>query len=209
MTAKINKSCKIKEKLSVFHIVTLILLCIFALCFAVLILWAFITSFKSADDLIQNYSGLPQKWIFDNYKTVFEKFGPMYVGTNGYQYKATVIQMVTNSILFSVGCAFFSTIIPCIMAYLVARFPCKLSSIFYGIVIVAMTLPVVGTYPAEIEMLKHTLNIYNKWFTPWFLKANFLGMYFLVFYGAVKTLGKEYWEAAYIDGGGSSASFSK
>ena len=62
-----------------------------------------------------------------------------------------------------------------------------------------MILPIVGAYPAEMSVLRG-LGLYNQIWGTWIQKFNFQGMYFLVFYAMVKSLGKEYWEAAYIDG---------
>ncbi len=59
------------------------------------------------------------------------------------------------------------------------------------------------------------VNLYNffswqadfKVYTVWILKANFLGMYYLVFFAYFKGISKEYSEAAYIDGAGETRVF--
>lgn len=69
----------------------------------------------------------------------------------------------------------------------------------YVIVIVTMVLPIVGNYPSELQLLR-TLNLYNTFWGVWLQKANFLGMYFLVFYAIFKNMPNDFAEAAQIDG---------
>ena len=82
-----------------------------------------------------------------------------------------------------------------------ARFPYKFSKIVHTTVIVVMIIPIVGALPAEIRMAM-TLKLYDHVWGLWIMKANFLGLYFLVFYGVFKALPMAYTEAAKIDGAG-------
>ena len=49
------------------------------------------------------------------------------------------------------------------------------------------------------------LGLFDKFYGLWLMKANFLGLYFLVFHGIFKTLPMAYTEAAKIDGAGNLA----
>ena len=62
-----------------------------------------------------------------------------------------------------------------------------------------MIIPTVGNLPSELQMVV-SLNLYNKIYGLWLLKANFLGMYFLMFYGVFKAFPASFTEAAKIDG---------
>ena len=62
-----------------------------------------------------------------------------------------------------------------------------------------MIIPIVGNIPANLLLLKD-LGIYDSFFGALAMKFNFMGMYFLVFHAAFKSLAKEYAEAAMIDG---------
>ena len=97
------------------------------------------------------------------------------------------------------GGAFVSALVPCFVAYVVAKFKNFVSKILYTIVIVTMIVPIIGNQPAMIKVMM-TLNIYDTIFGAWILRANFLGMYFLIFVSAFKALSDNYMEAAYIDG---------
>ncbi|MFR2944726.1 MAG: carbohydrate ABC transporter permease, partial [Lachnospiraceae bacterium] len=180
-----------------FTIVLLIVLAAYVLSMFTLIGWALITSFKSPNDFRTNAIGMPEKFVW-NYTFVYTKFYVSVLTESGMEvvYMET---MFVYSILYSLGCAFFQTLVPCITAYLCARFNYKFSKIVYTAVIVVMILPIVGSLPAELQMAKNT-GLYDSIWGLWIMKANFLGMYFLVFYDGFKGLSMTYTEAAKIDG---------
>lgn len=187
----------LKTKFSPFTIVLLIVLAAYVLSMFTLIGWALITSFKSPNDFRTNAIGMPEKFVW-NYTFVYTKFYVSVLTESGMEvvYMET---MFVYSILYSLGCAFFQTLVPCITAYLCARFNYKFSKIVYTTVIVVMILPIVGSLPAELQMAKNT-GLYDSIWGLWIMKANFLGMYFLVFYDGFKGLSMTYTEAAKIDG---------
>lgn len=187
----------LKTKFSPFTIVLLIVLAAYVLSMFTLIGWALITSFKSPNDFRTNAIGMPEKFVW-NYTFVYTKFYVSVLTESGMEvvYMET---MFVYSILYSFGCAFFQTLVPCITAYLCARFNYKFSKIVYTAVIVVMILPIVGSLPAELQMAKNT-GLYDSIWGLWIMKANFLGMYFLVFYDGFKGLSMTYTEAAKIDG---------
>ena len=187
----------LKTKFSPFTIVLLIVLAAYVLSMFTLIGWALITSFKSPNDFRTNAIGMPEKFVW-NYTFVYTKFYVSVLTESGMEvvYMET---MFVYSILYSLGCAFFQTLVPCITAYLCARFNYKFSKIVYTAVIVVMILPIVGSLPAELQMAKNT-GLYDSIWGLWIMKANFLGMYFLVFYDGFKGLSMTYTEAAKIDG---------
>lgn len=187
----------LKTKFSPFTIVLLIVLAAYVLSMFTLIGWALITSFKSPNDFRTNAIGMPEKFVW-NYTFMYTKFYVSVLTESGMEvvYMET---MFVYSILYSLGCAFFQTLVPCITAYLCARFNYKFSKIVYTAVIVVMILPIVGSLPAELQMAKNT-GLYDSIWGLWIMKANFLGMYFLVFYDGFKGLSMTYTEAAKIDG---------
>ena len=190
-----------KEKVhwTFMKVVLLFGLIAYTICLFVPIIWGIITSFKGQADFRINVIGLPKEWVW-NYKQVYEQFvisvftddGTVYIGMG---------EMLTNSLLYAVGCAFFSTLIPCITSYLCARYDYFLSKVIYVIVIVAMILPIVGSLPSEIRVAR-AIGAYDHIWGMWLMKANFLGIYFIVFYNQFKSVPQAYAEAARIDGAG-------
>lgn len=174
-------------------------LIVYTLCLFVPIIWGVFTSFKGQADFRINVIGLPKEWIW-NYGTVYEKFKVSIFTEAGTSY-ISMGEMLTNSALYAIGCAFFSTLIPCITSYCCARYNYFLSKVVYLIVIVTMVLQIVGSMPSEIRVTR-ALGLFDHIWGVWLLKANFLGMYFIVFYNHFKSMPKEYSEAAKIDGAG-------
>lgn len=190
---------KLKVHWSPLKVVMLVGLIVYTICLFCPIIWGVITSFKSQTDFRINIIGLPSEWVW-NYSAVYERF-TIPVFTDGGTQNITMLQMFLNSILYAVGCAFFSTLIPCITSYLCACYDYALSKVIYLIVIVTMVLPIVGSMPSEIRVAR-ALGVYDQFWGMWLLKANFLGMYFIVFYNQFKAMPKAYSEAARIDGAG-------
>lgn len=188
-----------KKKISVLNIILFVVLAVYSISMLYPMFWAVITSVKEQYDFLDNVLGLPSKVMIENFGTVFRHFSAP-SETAGVQTEHGFWQMLVNTVLYVGGSAVVSTAVPCITAYTTAKFPQKkMSSIIYGAVIVTMMIPIVGSYPAEIDMLQK-LGLYNTLLGAWVQKANFLGMYYLVFHAAFKSLAKDYSEAAKIDG---------
>ena len=178
------------------------ILALYTLLMVGLILWGLFSSLKSIDEFRKNSlwlpHGWPWQWAWGNFLTVFQKFEvPVY--PNGVPSTAFIENMLLNTILYVLVGAFLQAFVPCIMAYATSRFRNLFSSFITGIVIVTMIIPIVGSYPSEVQLLK-TLHLYDNYLGMWLQKANFLGMYYLVFYAAFTAVPKDMSEAASIDG---------
>ena len=200
----VKKKSKLDIRLTPVTGVLLAFLIIYVVLLVAPLIWAFITSFKSQSDYRLNVLGLPEKWVW-NYSYVI-KNGVLLIGTTG-KY-ATVPQMFGYTFLYALGCAFTNTLVPCITAYLCARFRYKFSKVVYNVVVVVMILPIVGSLPAEVQMAR-TLGFYDHIWGLWLMKANFLGMYFLVFHATFRSIPMTYTEAAKIDGANNMAIMTK
>lgn len=188
-----------KRNLSVLNVSLFLILAVYSVSLLWPMVWAIITSVKEQYDFLDNVLGLPSKITFQNFATVFEKFEAP-ARKDDIQEMHGFVQMLINTLLYVGGSAFVATFIPCITAYVTAKFPKKkMSGLIMAVVIATMIIPVVGTYPAEISLLQN-LGLYNTLLGVWIQKANFLGVYFLVFHAAFKGLAREYSEAAEIDG---------
>lgn len=195
---------KKKFRFSVIMIVLGVILVIYSISLVVPIIWGLMCSLKTKNDFRLNLFGLPEGWPWDwawgNYSSVFETFAiPIEYGAG--MRKVYFIEMMGYSVLYALGCSFAATLVSSVVAYLVAKFPYKFSKIVYSVVIVAMILPIVGNLPSEIQMAR-AIGLYNHIWGLWIMKANFLGLYFLVFYGVFKNVPKEFADAAYVDGAG-------
>lgn len=191
------KDTKIKSKWSPLTITLFTVLIIYVLIMLVMLWWVVITASKEyindyksfKDGIPSNIIGLPKTFaLFSNLSAISDGFANF-----------TLIQMALNTVLYALGCSLSKVIVTCIVAYLCSRYENWCSKIVYVIVVVTMIIPIVGSQAAEIQMAKELL-LYDKIWGMWLMRANFLGMYFLVFYAVFKSMPKGYYEAATIDG---------
>lgn len=200
-----NKNSRIKSEKSkstvIFMTICCVLLALYTFTLVMTIGWALMNSFK--DPVVfgaagQYYISLPTGEAFRiaNYVEVFQYFSVPVRGGRAY-----LLDMIINSILYSVGCALLQTIACCFMAYIVSRYENVVSKIVYTIVLVVMILPIVGQLASEVQILSG-FGLYDNMLGTYLLSFNFLGMHFLVFHATFKAIPKDYTEAAMIDGAG-------
>ena len=199
MTKK--KNLNIAEIIStVILALALVVMMIYVISIFALVMFGLMNSFKTPIQFSDATLGFPPgsifEWEWKNYAVAFEALQAPY-GTT--QLTVKFPEQLFNSVMYSAGCAFFATFIPCITAYACAKFPYKLSKFIYALVIIVMGLPIVGALPSEIVMAKK-LGLYDHIWGTWIMKANFLGTYFIVFHATFETLPNDFAEAAKIDG---------
>ncbi len=205
MDALNNNSQKTQKKrfhTHPFFVVLFVFLVLYTVTLFLPSVWTLLTSLKDPDLYkwggLKNVLGFPEKISFDNFVNAYKYFSiERSVGTATYSFN--MLDMFGNSIVYSIGCALTGTLTPCITAYLVARYRYKFGRFIYALVIVVMALPVVGSLPSEIEVTK-ALGLFDSFLGLFIMKANFLGVYFLVFYAQFQAIPYDYTEAAKIDG---------
>ncbi|MDR3318084.1 MAG: carbohydrate ABC transporter permease [Clostridiales bacterium] len=185
-------------------IIIFVLLTVYAASMILLVLWGLSAALKTwlgfYQDKLGPPAGWPWAWEWKNFQLVFDQF-VIPIVSDGVQKYRTIWDMLLYTLLYAGVGAFINTLVPCLVAYVVAKFDYKFSKLLYTVVIVCMILPIVGAAPSEISLLK-TLHLYDTFWGNWIQKFHFLGMYFLVFHAAFKGISKELSEAAYVDGAG-------
>ncbi len=135
----------------------------------------------------------PKKLVFDNYEFAF----------NGLEYRGTdFFGLVFNSLWYTAIATLCPLFANACVAYAVSKYDFKLKDVYYGVIIFAMTIPILGTTGALMQLFSD-LNLYNK--GPLLnICTSFVpgGMGFLVLYAFFKNVSWEYAEAVLIDGGG-------
>lgn len=160
--------------------------------FAILLMYSLENPIEYEIELGQTFS-LPKELVFDNYVFAFSEM----------EYrKTTFFGMVFNSVWYTAIatlCPLFSN--ACV-AYAVSKYDFKLKNVYYAVIIFAMTIPIMGTTGAMMQLFAD-LNLYNKGpllnITTSFVPG---GMSFLVLYAFFRNVSWEYAEAVLIDGGG-------
>lgn len=196
MNSKNNST--IKSKASPVSVISLVVLILYTAVLLGLLLWGFMTSFKGAREFNKRPYQIPQKWVF-NLGEVIKNFKLNKADASGVSRSVGIYQMLGYSVLYALGCSLAFTIVQSVTAYAAARFNFGFSKVIYAIVIITMIVPLVGTLPSEVELCVK-LGLYNRIYGLWIMKANFLGMYFLIFYNLFKSLPASFTEAAKIDG---------
>lgn len=188
----------VRSKPNAATVLSFVLMAVYSFIMIALFVWALFSSVKTQYDFEDNPFGFPEEWKFSNYLVALSKFSvPVMEGD--VSRKVFLPEMLLNSLMYSVGCTLVNTIITCVVAYVTSKYDFKFSKVVYGIVIVTMVLPVVGSLPSELEMARN-LGIYDTVWGQFIMKANFLGMNYLIFYSAFKNLPWDYAEAAFVDG---------
>ncbi|MBR5191796.1 MAG: carbohydrate ABC transporter permease [Clostridia bacterium] len=161
------------------------------------LIWGFRVSFTPVDpDFSNNPFAFGSRFTLDNWIDTFTKFCILVNNRNVY-----FEELILNSLIYSIGCTLVHTTVVMLVAYLVAKYPCWLSSVLYTTVIITMIIPVVGSLASEMAVVRG-MGLYDNLLGVFFMKCHFLGMYFLIFYGVFKSLSWGYAEAAFIDGAG-------
>lgn len=194
-----------KKNNGIFKLLILIFLTCFTLSLAVLLFWGLFAALKPVSEFRLNKLWLPKgyiwNWAWSNFAYVYDNFYMTVLNKQGFMTDINVYTMLFNSVVYCLGCSFAGTVVPCVCAYVSEKFPFKFGKVMYLTVLVAMMLPIVGAYPSEIYLLKK-LNLYDSFGGMMILKANFLGLYFLIFAATMRSIPNAFAEAAYIDGAG-------
>ena len=146
----------------------------------------------------------PLTWLgmqFDNYIDVFTRFKVQAGKAGGGVRDVLFLEMLWNSLLYSVTMTLGSIILQVMVAYACAKYNFKLKGFIYGFVIFNMTVPIVGALASRVEIAT-LLGLKGNLLGLVVLNCSYTGMYFLVFYGAFKGVSWTYAEAAQIDGAG-------
>ena len=150
-----------------------------------------LNAFKGTAEFSSNFNGLPETWTFENFVFALQYRTP----TTRY----SILEMFLVSVMLSVGGTALTLLTSSMAAYIMAKFSFKGKEVIYSIVIFSLIVPIVGTLPATLQLLR-SLGIYNTPVAVLFLNSGGFGMNFLLLYSFFKGLPWEYAEAAYIDG---------
>ena len=198
---KAEKKTKMSRKMDAFQVVLYVIVTIYCLSMIYVLLFGFVNSLKDATDYEWNNPfGLPSKefgWHFDNYAKVLNDFKVFTLGGN----EVYLMQMFFNSLSYAVLMSLFCMATQIITAYAIAKYDFRGKSILYGVAVVVMLLPIIGSLASEVQMAE-TFNFRNNLIGVCIMKCKYPGLYFLVFYATFKGLSWTYAEAAQIDGAG-------
>lgn len=154
------------------------------------IFWSFINALKTGEEFFADNMALPTQWHFGNFIRVFQEFVIR---------DFTYFDMLYNSLWMLVVRVFVNVVSSMMLAYALARFRFPGSNFLYLLVIIANTIPIIGTGAAGYKLMID-LNMINNPATIWISWAGGFDFAFIIFYGTFKGISSSYSEAAKMDG---------
>lgn len=188
------------NKMNRFAWVMFVIMSIYAILILFPYAFALFASFKSVADFSDNPFGISVPTLSAYTKMLKSFVYPVLMkdGSAGYY---DFLGLTINSFLFASGRAFIGTMTPCVVSYCAARFDFKIGKFLTDLVYVLLTVGLIGTTGASIEMTQR-LGLYDNMIGMYVLSASFLGMQYLYYYGNWKTIPSDFSEAAIMDGAG-------
>lgn len=200
---RVKKNNRISRRMDAFQIILYVIVAVYCLSMVYVLLFGLINSLKDATDFEWlNPFGFPHKefgWKFDNYSKVLKEFKVSSMSMGGEE--VGFMSMFVNSLLYAVFMSLFSMATQIMVAYAIAKYDFRLKPLLYGVAVIVMLLPIIGSLASEVQMAD-TFNFRNNLLGICLMKCKYAGLYFLVFYATFRSVSWTYAEAAQIDGAG-------
>ena len=200
---RVKKNNRISRRMDAFQIILYVIVAVYCLSMVYVLLFGLINSLKDATDFEWlNPFGFPHKefgWKFDNYSKVLKEFKVSSMSMGGEE--VGFMGMFVNSLLYAVFMSLLSMATQIMVAYAIAKYDFRLKPLLYGVAVIVMLLPIIGSLASEVQMAD-TFNFRNNLLGICLMKCKYAGLYFLVFYATFRSVSWTYAEAAQIDGAG-------
>ena len=154
------------------------------------ICWCLTNSLKTLPEYMESSLSLPAVPQFWHYASLFSEFE--IAGQNFFG-------MLFNSVWQSCGSCFLNVAASALIAYPIAKYNFPGKKLLYGIIIFRITIPIIGSAPAEYRLFRD-LNMINNPSLYWMAWLSGFDLSALILYGYFSSISKTYSEAAYIDG---------
>ena len=193
----------IRKKVNVgYHVtkwVVFVIFIMYALTLLVPFLWMILNSVKTGAEFnAGNYFGIPKEFAGKNFVEVMS----MKVGNE------TIAMMFLMSVVTTVLGTLINVGLAACLAYVVAKFKFPGRGILYGVAIFSMVVPIVGTLPAQMNMMQ-TLGLNDSLIGVLFLYSGCFNFNFILLYSAFSSISNTYMEAASVDCAGRFKTFFK
>lgn len=212
---------KFKIKINPLSAILFVILLAYAFSMLFTLLWGFMTSLKHFTNFRVDAVGFPDfsywtnstiegedKW-YSNYVYAWKRFefklsityfeGIFNPTRVSHRVTATFLSSLGNTLLYAGGSSVLITFTSCITAYMCSKYRNHFSKIVYAVVVFVLVLPLFGTTPAMITLLRQ-LRLYDSHIGMWITSISFANMYFLIFHASFQGVSDTYAEAAEIDG---------
>lgn len=150
------------------------------------LVWLFLSSFKTNQELYFNTWGLPENWQLTNYVNAVVKGG--------------VLRYFGNSVIIAVSAVLVTVVLATMASYAITRMEWKLSKLTYGIFLLGMMIPIYGLIIPLFSIFKAMglLNTHLAVIIPQIALG--FPMAIFIICGFMGSIPRELEEAAIIDG---------
>ena len=203
---KQNEKNKVKRSLSyqTTKWVVFAVFVLYALTLCIPFFWMLLNSFKTNQDFNSgNVWGFPKQFQGLNFIEILQYKVTTIGGT-----EETIWEMFLWSLLTTVVGTVVNVFFSAVAAYVLAKYKFPGRDLIYAIAIFAMVVPIVGTLPAQVNMMEF-LHLDDSFFGVIFLYSGCFGFNFIMLYSAFKSISWSYAEAASMDGANRFAIFFK
>ncbi len=177
---------------------------IYALSLVIPFVWMLLNSFKSSNEFnAGNIWGFPKQFQGLTFIEILQYKVTTIGGT-----EETIWEMVLWSVLVTVVGTVVNVFFSAVTAYVLAKYTFPGRNLIYAIAIFSMVVPIVGTLPAQVNMMEF-LHLDDSFFGVIFLYSGCFGFNFIMLYSAFKSISWSYAEAAGLDGANRFAIFFK
>lgn len=152
-----------------------------------------------AYNFFENYYNILKSFPLDINSAELSYHSAIWGDIQGTGYNAKFGHFVLNSFIYAITGSLLYSLVCLITAYLCSKYRYKFSYFMYTMLLIIMTIPLVGTQPATIKLLRD-LGLYDKYLGMFVMSANFTGLYFFVYYAFFQGISDTFMEAAEIDG---------
>ena len=175
---------RVSEK--IWLVIKYVMLIIFTIMCLYPLVWLFLASFKTNQELYFNTWGLPEVWRLTNYVNAIVK--------------GKVLQYFGNSVIIAVSAVAITVILSTMASYAITRMHWKMSKMVYGTFLLGMMVPVYGLIIPLFSIFK-SMNLLNNHLAV-IIPQIALGfpMSIFIICGFMGSIPKELEEAAIIDG---------
>ncbi len=170
-----------------------VLLIIFVISFLFPFAWIVMNAFKPTSEFGLNMMGWPSELTFQNFIDAFT----FKTASNNYK---TIPEMLGMTVLIAGVGTLVTIFTSTSAAYVVAKYKFFGRDIIFAVVIFSLIVPIVGSLPSQIQMMKNVLHLDGTVIGCIFIYSGGFGANFLLLYSFFKNLSWTYVEAAKVDG---------
>lgn len=184
---------KRKGATKVLFIFMFVILTIFVVSFLFPFAWILMNSFKQTSEFGLNMMGWPKQFTFQNFIDAF-------TFKDSTTQNKTIIEMLGMTILIAGVGTIVTVFTSTCAAYVVAKYKFFGRNVIFTVVIFSLIVPIVGSLPSQMQMMKNVLHLNNTVIGCIFIYSGGFGANFLLLYSFFKNLSWTYVEAAKVDG---------